>query len=236
MKVCPQCNSVYSDDIAYCSNDGGVLVEENLPLPTEIADAEAETVIRRREPVTIEIDDQSPAKPVGINYAASSSRQTPVVVEKTSGSKFYALFLLVGLLLGGSLVLATLLAAKYINFTNEKNISVQTKTGENKTRKPTENTDKERDTEIYKSADEFHQRRNADKPDEDFNGRVIVQNANVRSAPSLNAPEVDILPDGDRLTIESRENSDSPWYYVTCEHGTGGWMHGNTIEFTDGNF
>ena len=82
----------------------------------------------------------------------------------------------------------------------------------------------------------FIQKRDASKSDEDFNGRVIVENANVRSAPSASASQVDILPDGDRITIERRENATSPWYYVTCEHGISGWMHGNTIEFTNGNF
>ena len=54
MKVCPQCSSVFGDDFLYCSNDGSVLVEENLPLPTE--DAEAETVIRRREPIIVDFN------------------------------------------------------------------------------------------------------------------------------------------------------------------------------------
>ncbi len=44
--------------------------------------------------------------------------------------------------------------------------------------------------------------------------------------------EIDVLPVDDRITIERRENEKSPWYYVTCEHGASGWMHGNTIEFT----
>ena len=65
-----------------------------------------------------------------------------------------------------------------------------------------------------------------------FNGRVIMLNAYVRSAPSKSANKVDILPMDDRINIERRENANSPWYYVTCEHGTSGWMHGDTIEFT----
>ena len=91
-------------------------------------------------------------------------------------------------------------------------------------------------TEVDKLADELHQKRDVSRPNEDFNGRVIAQNAYVRAAPRSSSNQVDILPVDDRIEIERRENADSPWYYVTCEHGIGGWMHGNTIEFTDGNF
>jgi hypothetical protein len=236
MKVCPQCRSVFGDDFLYCSNDGTVLVEENLPLPTESDDAEAETVIRRKGEPPIIVDLNAPsateAETVEINYAALPQSQ-PVIIEKTSNSKFYALFLLVGLLLGGGLVLATLLAAGIINRPTTANVAVQT--NENRSQK-TENKNDESDTEVDKLADELHQKRVADKTDEDFNGRVIAQNAYVRSAPRSSSNQVDILPVDDRINIERRENENSPWYYVTCEHGIGGWMHGNTIEFTDGNF
>ncbi len=162
MKVCPQCRSVFGDDFLYCSNDGSVLVEENLPLPTE--DAEAETVIRRRgEPIIVDFNapPETQAETVEMNYAALPQSQ-PIVVEKTSNSKFYALFLIVGLLLGGGLVLATLLAAGIINRPYETNISVQTKAGDNKTEKA-ENTT-ERDTEVDKLADELHQKRDMTVP------------------------------------------------------------------------
>jgi len=71
-----------------------------------------------------------------------------------------------------------------------------------------------------------------DDADDEFNGRVITLNAYVRSQPSRTAREIDVLPIDDRLEIEERENENSPWFEVTCEHGTKGWMHGNTIEFT----
>ena len=67
--------------------------------------------------------------------------------------------------------------------------------------------------------------------DDEFNGRVIAVNAYVRTSPSRSSDEIDVLPVDDRINIEKRENENSPWYYVTCEHGTSGWMHGNTIEF-----
>ncbi len=237
MKVCPQCRSVYGDDFVYCSNDRTILVEENLALPTEADDAEAETVIRR-EPIVVDFNEPAltQAETVEMNYAAPlPTVQAPIVIEKTSNSKFYVLFLLIGLLLGGGLVLATLLAARYINRPAETNVSVQTKNGGNKNRK-TENVNAERDTEVDKTADEIHRKKDVSRTDEDFNGRVIVENANVRSAPSVSASQVDVLPTDDRIIIERRESEISPWYYVTCEHGISGWMHGNTIEFTNGNF
>jgi len=67
---------------------------------------------------------------------------------------------------------------------------------------------------------------------EEFNGRVIARNAYVRASPSKSAAQIDVLPLNDRINIERREDESSPWFYVSCEHGTKGWMHGDTIEFT----
>lgn len=239
MKVCPQCNSVFGNDFVYCSNDGSVLTQENLSLPTD-EDIEAETVIRRKgEPIVVDFNEPSrtQAETVEMNYGNLPPTQNAIVVERKSNSKFYALFLIVGLLLGGGLVLATLLASKIINRPAENtNVTVQTKPNENKASPTPENTNTERDNEVDKVANEIHTLKDPSKTDEDFNGRVIVENANVRSAPGNNATQVDILPNGDRLTIERRAGAGSPWYYVVCEHGVSGWMHGNTIEFTDDNF
>ena len=232
MMICPQCNSVYGDDFVYCSNDGTVLIKQDLPLPTGADDAEAETIIRR-EPFVVDFTSApTQAETVEMSYAAPVSPQ-PIIVEKTSSSKFYVLFLLVGLLLGGGLVLATMLAARVINRPDEANAAaVQAKTPDAKIQKTPENVNAERDNEVDKIADQLHQKRDESKTDSDFNGRVIVENANVRSAPRNNASQVDILPNGDRIEIERRENANSPWFYVVCEHGISGWMHGNTIEFT----
>lgn len=240
MKVCPQCNSVFGDDFVYCSNDGSVLTEENLTLPTE-DDDEAQTVIRRKgEPIVVEVDEPSAtqAETVEMNYGNLPPTQSAIVVEKKSNSKFYALFLVVGLLLGGGLVLATLLAARFMNRPSDPaNVLLQNNRRINRNASPTpENTNVERDNEVDKVADQLHTIKDPSKTDGDFNGRVIVENANVRSAPSNNAAQVDILPNGDRLTIERRASETSPWYYVVCEHGISGWMHGNTIEFTRDNF
>lgn len=240
MKVCPQCNSVFGDDFVFCSNDGAVLAEENLTLPTE-ADDEAQTVIRRKgEPIVVNFNEPSAtqAETVEMKYESLPPTQRAVIVEKKSGSKFYALFLIVGLLLGGGLVLATLLAARIMNRPNDPaNVVLQTNRSAARTASPTpQNANAERDNEVDQIANEIHTLKDPSKTDDDFNGRVIVENANVRSAPNNNATQIDILPNGDRLTIERRASETSPWYYVVCEHGISGWMHGNTIEFTRDNF
>jgi len=75
-------------------------------------------------------------------------------------------------------------------------------------------------------------KKQSESDDKKYNGRVITLNAYVRSAPDQFAPEVDVLPLDDRLIIGKRASANSPWYRVTCEHGTKGWIHGNTVEFT----
>jgi hypothetical protein len=226
MKKCPQCNSVFGDDLIYCSNDGEVLVEENLSLPSEFDDGETDTIIRR-DPIVVNFGES--AKPTEAFENIQHIPQTqPIIIEQKSVSRNYAIFLILGLLIGGVLVLATLLAAKYIYRPNETQTDVQNSANEN------QNTEiKGRGNEVNTLADNLHQKKVESKPDEDFNGRVIVVNAYVRSAPDLSAKQIDILPIDDRITIERRENPNSPWYYVICEHGTSGWMHGNTIEFTN---
>ena len=222
MKKCPQCNSVFGDEVTFCSKDGEVLVEENLSLPSEVEEIEADTIIRR-DPIVIEFGETTPTE-----NTQNVPQTQPVIIEQKTVSRNYALFLILGLLLGGVLVLATLLAAKYIYRPNQSNTNIQTATNEN------QNTEtKGSGNEIDSLADNLHQKRVESKPDEDFNGRVIAVNAYVRSAPSLSAKQIDILPIDDRINIERRENENSPWYYVICEHGTSGWMHGNTIEFTE---
>ena len=232
MKKCPQCNSVYSDDFFYCSNDGTDLIAENLSLPTQNDGIEAETVIRR-DPIIVNVSRPETALPPPDFNTPYIPQAAPPVIEKTPRSRNYAVFLFLGLLLGGGLVLATLLAAGYFFKPNETEKNVRVSTVQNRN---TETVNTGRNSEIDESADDVHRRKDADKPDGDFNGRVIMLNAYVRSAPAPNARQVDILPVDDRINIERREHSNSPWYYVSCEHGISGWMHGNTIEFTDGNF
>ena len=220
MKRCPQCNSVYGDENLYCLNDGTVLVEETFVLPSEANDFEAETIIRNN-PVVVDLSDRK-TEPIVYQTLPIET----VVVKQPAKSRNAAIFLVVGLLLGGGLVLATLLLARTFYQTGDnKTVKVNKVSNKAETNSPTPTP-----LDIDKLAQKHETRTSAD--DEDFNGRVIALNAFVRASASRNSDEIDVLPIDDRLNIEKREDESSPWFHVTCEHGTSGWMHGNTIEFT----
>ena len=229
MKKCPQCNSVFPDELVYCTHDGTPLVSDNLPLPSaENADAEPETVIRA-EPFVVAVAPEkiSPA-PVVYHSAAP-----PIIVEKAQSSRNYLVFLMIGLLLGGGLVLLTLVLSRSYSANNQlensngKRRTINVETGQSNVRDAAKTTVKNGDSFSEKHAGKT----NADE--DKFNGRVIVANANLRSAPDLAGTAIDALPLGDRINIERRENDNSPWFHVTCEHGASGWMHGNMIEYTE---
>ena len=220
MKRCPQCNSVYGDENLYCLNDGTDLVEETFVLPSEANDFEAETIIRNN-PVVVDLSDRKTEPIVYQNPPVET-----IVVKQPAKSRNAAIFLVVGLLLGGGLVLATLLLARTFYQTGDnKTVKVNKVSNKAETNSPTPTP-----LDIDKLAQKHETRTSAN--DEDFNGRVIALNVFVRASASRNSDEIDVLPIDDRLNIEKREDESSPWFHVTCEHGTSGWMHGNTIEFT----
>ena len=226
MKRCPQCNSVFGDENLYCLNDGTVLIEEIFVLPSSADDFEAETIIRH-EPVMVDLSSQN-IPPEPIVYQTPTPER--LRIKQPANRRNAAIFLVLGLLLGGSLVLATLLLARSFYQTDNRNsvkVNRVANTNSNKAR-----TDSQTETplNINKLAQKHETRTSVD--DEEFNGRVIALNAFVRASPSRNSDETDVLPIDDRLNIEKREDESSPWFYVTCEHGTSGWMHGNTIEYT----
>ncbi len=225
MKKCPQCNTVYENETVYCLNDGTPLVEDTFSMPSEDY-IEEETVIRR-EPIIVDFGakEETPREPI---YQVPPAENVIFVPAKPANSRNYVLFLLVGLLLGGGLVLATLLLSKTFN-QNENVNSVKMNQTE-KSVKTVSATENKNATVVQTISDKHEKTTSAS--DEEFNGRVIALKARVRSSPSAEAPVVDALPINDRLNIIERENPNSPWYRVECEHGTTGWMHGNTIKFT----
>lgn len=228
MKKCPQCNTVYENTVVYCLNDGTPLVEEVFSLPSDDY-PEPETVIRR-EPIIVDFGVKEEIPQQNINYQAAPPAENVVIVPaKPASSRNHLLFLLVGLLLGGGLVMATLLLSKTFNRNENVNL-VKTNQTEKpvKTVAPTENKNA---NVVSQPISDKHDKTTA-ASDGDFNGRVIVLNARVRSSPSAEAAVVETIPINDRLNIVGRETPNSPWYEVECEHGTTGWMHGNTIEFT----
>lgn len=234
MKRCPQCNSVFDDSLIYCTNDGSVLTPEPFVMPSETSttadEPEEITVIHREpiahEPITIDIPNPNPPPipPEQLNYQTPPAENViPIVIEKPRNTAKYMLFLVLGLVLGGGLVLAAILFSMFLS----QRDAVQTANFPTPipTTSPAAKT-----TPTPVTASAKHEKPIA-APDEDFNGRVITLNAYVRSSPSKSARETDVLPVDDRLKIEERAGDNSPWFRVTCEHGTSGWMHGNTIEY-----
>lgn len=226
MKRCPQCNNVYEDDVQYCLNDGAGLVKQTFAVPSDADEFEVETVIRH-DPIIIDLSAED------VPSESVIYRNPPVetvIVEKPARRKNPAMFLVLGLILGGSLVLATLLLARSFYQTDNSNTVKINQTAETNSNESIKISPAETPLDIEKLSQKHETRMSAD--DAEFNGRVIARNAYVRASPSRSSEEIDVLPVDDRINIERRENENSPWYYVICEHGTSGWMHGNTIEFT----
>jgi len=234
MKKCPQCNTVYGNEVVYCLKDGATLIEETFSLSSTVDSIEEETVIRH-EPIIVDLGaNAEPQNPTIYQVSPASENVVVIPAKRVSPNKNYLIFLIIGLVLGGSLVLGTLLLSKSF-FQNENSNSAATNKAGNSTKviSVAENQNKNVNVNtVSETPSNKHDKQSQTKNDEDFNGRVISLNARVRSSPSADSSAVETLPMNDRLTIIRRENPNSPWYEIECEHGTSGWMHGNTIEFT----
>ena len=215
MKKCPQCNSVFADDNKYCLNDGTVLIKENLSLPSEVEFGEEPTIIRNA-PIVVDIapENQSPQQTPAVQETIILHAPPPKRISKTPK---YVVFLILGLLIGGGLVMAAfLLAGKF--YQNQNSNAETASANLDSSEKSGENINAKSDKTI---SDDFGE----------FNGRVIAVNANLRSEPGLYSEEIAVLPIDEKINIVRRENDNSPWYYVEAENGESGWIHGNTIEF-----
>ncbi|MCD9186576.1 MAG: SH3 domain-containing protein [Pyrinomonadaceae bacterium] len=231
MKKCPQCSKVFDDSLSFCTVDGTPLVAENFVPPSEfIPDDEEETIIHR-DPIVVDFSAPPPTTEQFNFPTPPQEIVTPVVVERRSNFWKYLLFMLVGLIFGGSLVLAALFLSGKLSPANNSQVAVKN-TANNAENRPQKSPTATPTPFPLNSEHLTH----TDEDDEEFNGRVIASSAFVRSAPSKDAAQSDLLPKDDRLKIEKRANENSPWYNVSCEHGTKGWMHGDTIEFTKDAF
>ncbi|MDQ2747233.1 MAG: SH3 domain-containing protein [Acidobacteriota bacterium] len=229
MKRCLQCQTAYPDETQYCLKDGAVLAEEAMSND----DYEEETIIRH-EPIIVDFGAEQPPTEQ-FNYQAAP--RPTIIVEKQRNAGKYLLFLIAGLLMGGGLVLVGIFIARNFNQNNNaanvkpnENQSVKISVSNQNANSQTNVSGASNNTNTFESNTIHDERTSAD--DNDFNGRVITLNAYVRAAPSKTASQIAILPKDDRLKIGMRESPNSPWYQVVCEHGTSGWMHGDTIEFT----
>jgi hypothetical protein len=234
MKRCAQCNNLYPDETQYCLNDGRLLLSERLPLPSELSVDDEEITVLRHEPIVVDLSAAAGYEPK--TEVLPHPLPPPVAaipVKRKSNVGKYLAFMIIGLLLGGGLVLATLFLTRNFNQNNDagnnRTISNANANANQAHAAEPKNTASPANTPLPVNPE--HQKRTS-VGDDEFNGRVITLNAYVRSSPSRTSPELDVLPIDDRLTITARDNPNSPWFHVVCEHGASGWMHGNTIEYT----
>jgi hypothetical protein len=237
MKKCPQCNTVYDDSVAFCLNDGTALIDESATLHSATDADEPETIIRN-EPIVIDFTESAEPTPVTNHPVIPAENIVVVPADTTAINRNYAVFLILGLVIGGGLVLATLWFSKNLyqaeNANSDKiniNYNQAAKNEPLKIETPKPTIEAQNNNVAIETTSNKHSEAN-----ESFtgtaNGRVIALNARVRLAPDKDAPVVDTLPMDDRIEIIRRQNPNSPWYQIECEHGTTGWMHGDTIEFT----
>lgn len=179
MKRCPQCNHVFEDTLDYCTEDGTALVDETFVLPSESLpdETEEETVINH-QPITIDIPSVSTMPANSTNQIPVTEEVVPIIIEKRSNTGKYLLFLIVGLLLGGILVLILF----------QLRNSRETKTTEN--------------IQILNGK---HNQPNKTRNESEFNGFVLSENANIRSSPTGDV--LDVLPKNDRLSILERDGA-----------------------------
>lgn len=249
MKICPKCQTVYKDEIRFCLSDGTPLVEQESAAPVTDYE-EPETVISRNyqaseEPIIIDFGKpETKTEPIMIDFSdvetvvhppkqAEELPQVTVIEKPVAKTSNYALFLVIGLFIGGGLVLLTLLLAR--SFFGGENVNSNNAAPQNQA-VTTSNSNiavnsAQNANQAIQNAAAKHQNPNPSADVSVLNGKVIAVNAYVRALPNKDSAQIDVLPIGDRLEIKDRENPTSPWYQVVCEHGTVGWMHGNTIAF-----
>jgi len=236
MKKCPQCQSFYDEDHSFCLNDGTPLISPQ----AETVQYNLPPTIQQNNPAfVVDLLPKQPEVPTQITpIPPVNQTQIP---KKTSG---FAVPLLIGLLLGGALVIATFFVMKSLdeketasvvnsnNSNSGKNENTANTSNENTANSEKKESSTNKSENLANTANIVSNTETNTKKDRKYNGRVIMLNAYMRSAPDAYADEVDILPLDDRIVIGKRQSPNSPWYRVTCEHGSTGWMHGNTIEFT----
>ena len=242
MKKCPQCNSVFEDDMRYCKEDGTTLVDEAFSMPSDFTpedhdDGEQETVMRYK-PINFDFPSPSsppkqpqiqPAQqPQANSYAQNQNNIPPQTPSKSGGGCLkYSLILMLGLLIGGGIALGMVVVGYfYLNNASNENPD----TNKNIIVKNTPTTEQNNNS---KKSGNKHSKSNEDVDESKLNGRVIKRRASLRSSPSRSGRRIDRLPKNDRLEIIKRKSSTSKWYQVECEHGSRGWIDGYSIEFTE---
>lgn len=231
MKRCPKCSNTFNNETRFCTYDGTPLVSEMSEIPSEYSaelddEGEFETVIRT-SPVKTRIPvfppDQAEEE---FQQPSGKSRSGLKADEKPKRSILkYLVIIAAGFLLVGVFALA-LLGGGYLYYLRQVEIA-----NAEKKRAESESIKRPDDKPAESAVD--HSTENTEIDESTLNGKVIKAMVNVRSKPNRTSAKVGTIPKNDRLNIIKRESNKSPWYQIECEHGTRGWMHGNTIAFTN---
>jgi len=233
MKQCPECKEVYSDQLLYCMRDGQKLFD--------IDDDDGEPTVVRPQPIFVDITDPPVVEPIDPKPVVEPLPEPMPVATEGRGVNTVAV-LIIGTMIGGILVLATMVAVSILTRqkppapVNQVNIPLKPsntpKPSPTETRSPvpTQAPTVDADSSEKDDADDPRQRDDG-LIRRGFNGRVIMTNAVVRAAPSIDSDELAVIGYGEPVKIGKPAGENNPWYRVTTEDGVSGWMHGNTIEF-----
>ena len=253
MKQCLKCNQVFDENYSYCLSDGEPLIEQ--PPQDSVP-----TLVNHSPPIFVEVKPNNQPAEWNTPTIQSQIPFIPVVpqapFENKDHRKTYVALLLTGILFGGGLVLLTVFlmnktkpnptetaslapanknpnensnptqansAVSSNTNANPENTNTNVNTAENKKDNDNKQPDKNSSTENPDS-----KKREKRKG---YNGRVVMLNALVRIAPSMDAMPLGYLDYDSPIKIGKKAAPNSPWYRVTTPSGISGWMHGNTIEF-----
>ena len=250
MKKCPQCNNSYGDENLFCLDDGTPLTAELQP--TVAFNHHLQNTKGQSFVVNIGQNEETPTQVVPLPPINNPSQPT----QNTSGAKNYLIVLLLGLLIGGGLVLATIFLMK--GFGETKNdVAVIPNANRNQNKNSSENKKSEdlnkvstafsnaNETNSAKPAanDDITNKTNDDTEDKikreeaekkkrlrNFNGRTIALNVNLRFAPTDLSESIDVLPNDEPIKVGKPATIKSPWYRVVTISGKKGWIHGDWIK------
>ena len=227
IRICRKCRKIYESDLQFCTDDGTILYSRSFDerkFDHFFGTANFAGIV---QPTMV-----MPFQSVRYRWPESAKSKWPLHFG-------LAVLLTIILLIGGGFagsaykLVAANRAAEIASMpdTSPDNLSEQNE-------REVSNAEQ---TENEIGADEMNAIVDSNKPEMTkpsktpppvkFNGRVIMLNAILRTAPTMEADELAILPAGEPLKIGKRASANSPWYQVVTAQGSKGWMHGNTIEF-----
>ncbi len=231
MRVCPQCGHSNEDDSTFCVVDG-VQLDNDARIRVDLAQSELDEKTRIVErPSTAPLASPAPAasRPALI-YGIIGALAASVILLAT-----YIALNRVGVDSGNTVSSET--SASPLPGSNGITNSAANQSNRSPERPAPNNSIAGNIADPPQSAASATGPQDADREPkaparkQGFNGRVIMLNAIIRSAPSMDAYEVGVVGFNQPIRIGKSAGGNNPWYRVTSANGTTGWMHGNTIEF-----